>query len=409
MKKKGVNNFIINPARISYLLDLYKLSIDSFLELLNKDLKQGLMTKEGFSKIMSKKEGVGINWLKRIDKVFNCGLTWVVVKDGAPDRKKRSVFFRKEKFNADFDFYSKKVVAKYEDLKFRIEVLSKYIDFDLKNKIKEKYSIKDNPVIVAEKICNEFDIIRRNLVAKGVIKNSKDDKIYLVNLIRILEKLNIFIFEHLEMPTKKDKVSFDGFFIFPNIVVVKRQQKYFRREIFTLMHEFAHYLLNVEEVDDDDDDKLFVSKSDVENWCHSFAYYFLLGNEKTLIEKLENANKNNDFYKAEVEDIYHKTKLSFKAIYTNLLLSGKISRDGYKKIMEEINNNIRESEIKEKIKKDENKDLGVTVFGIPKPIVSNIFKDLIVSNYFEGHINEPELRSFLNISQKSPIDDVIYS
>ena len=123
----------------------------------------------------------------------------------------------------------------------------------------------------------------------------------------------------------------------------------------------------------------------------------------------ENANKNNDFYKTEVEDIYHKTKLSFKAIYTNLLLSDKISRGGYEKIMEEINNNIRESEIKEKIKKDENKDLGVAVFGVPKPIVSNIFKDLIVSNYFEGHINEPELRSFLNISQKSPIDDVIYS
>jgi Zn-dependent peptidase ImmA (M78 family) len=367
------------------------------------------MTQEALSEIIDKNEGIGVNWLKRIDKVFDCGLTWVTGKGGAPDRKKRSIFFRKEKFNTDFDFYSKKVVTRYEDLKFQIEALSKYINFDLKDKIKERYSVKDNPVLVAEKMFNEFNITKRALVAKGVIKNSRDDKTYLVNLIRVLEELNIFIFEHLEMPTKKDKVSFNGFFISPNIIVVKRQQKYLRREIFTLMHEFAHYLLNVEEVDDDDDDKLFASNSDVENWCHSFAYYFLLGDERGLINELESANKNNDFYKVEIANIYNKTKLSYKSIYTNLLFTNKISRDGYKVIMDEINNNIRINKIREKIEKDKNKDLGIAVFGVPKPIVSNIFKDLVVSNYFEGGINEPELRSFLNIKQKLPIDDVIYS
>lgn len=409
MKKKELNNFFINPERLSYLLDLYKLSIDSFLELLNKNLKRDLITKEGLKDILDKKRGISINYLRRIDKIFSCGLTWVVGKGESPDKKRRSIFFRKEKFNADFNFYSKKVVTKYEDLKFQIEVLSKYVDFDLKDKIKERYSIKDSPIIVAEKMFNEFNIIRRSLFVKGIIKNSKDDRTYLVNLIRILEELNIFVFEHLEVATKKEKVSFDGFFISPNIIVIKRQQKYLRREIFTLMHEFAHYLLKIEEVDDDDDDKLFVGDNKVENWCHSFAYYFLLGDERELINKLEVANENNNFYKAEISNIYDKTKLSFKAIYTNLLFANKISRDNYKIIMNKINENMRENEIREKIEKDKNKDLGITVFAAPKPIISNIFKDLVVSNYFEGSINEPELRYFLSIKQKFPIDDVIYS
>jgi len=409
MKKKELNIFFINPERLSYLLDLYKLSIDSFLELLNKDLKRSLITKEILSDILDKKRGISINYLKRIDKIFNCGLTWVVGKGEAPDKKKRSIFFRKEKFNADFNFYSKKVITKYEDLKFQIEALSKSVGFDLKDKIKEKYSIKDNPIIVAEKMFNEFNNIQRNFLAKGIIKNNKDDRTYLVNLIRVLEELNIFVFEHLETVTKKEKVSFDGFFISPNIIVVKRQQKYLRREIFTLIHEFAHYLLKIEEVDDDDDNKLFAGDNKVENWCHSFAYYFLLGDEKGLVNELKVANKNNNYYKTEILGIYNKTKLSFKAIYTNLLFSNKISRDNYEIIMGEINENIRANEIREKIKKDKNKDLGITVFASPKPIVSNIFKDLVVSNYFEGSINEPELRYFLNIKQKSPIDDIIYS
>ena len=118
------------------------------------------------------------------------------------------------------------------------------------------------------------------------------------------------------------------------------------------MHEFAHYLLNIEEIDDDDDDNLFVSNSNIENWCHYFAYYFLLGNKKTVIDKLEKANKSNVFNKLEVEDVYNNSKLSYKAIYTNLLLNNKISKDDYQVIIAKINENIRESEIREQIKKD---------------------------------------------------------
>ena len=402
------DKFFINKNRIKYLLDQYKLSDESFLDLFN-DGRKKIISIEDFRKINNGLTGVDINYLKRIEKIFGCGLTWVVVKDNAPDRKRKSVFFRKEKFNTYLDFYSKKVVSGYEDLKFNIEALSKYVDFNLKDKIEKKYTTKDNPSVVAEVINNDFDILRRKLLANKTIKNGNDEKTYLVNLIRMLGELNIFVFEHLEAPVRKEKVSFDGFFISPNIIVVKRQQKYLRREIFTLIHEFAHYLLNMEEVDDDDDDKIFRIESDVEQWCHSFAFYFLLGNEKKLFNDLNIANNSNNFNKTEIEKIYSKTKLSFKAIYTNLLINNKISKDAYKMIIDDINKAIREGEVRKKMKQDEQKDLGATVFGVPKPIVSNIFKELVVSNFFEGNINEPELRSFLKISQKHSIEDVIYS
>jgi hypothetical protein len=41
------------------------------------------------------------------------------------------------------------------------------------------------------------------------------------------------------------------------------------------------------QIDDDDDDKLFSGDNKVESWCHSFAYYFLLGDERGLINELK--------------------------------------------------------------------------------------------------------------------------
>jgi len=400
--------FFINKDRIKYLLDLYELTEESFLVLFNGDRKRKISF-DNFHRINAGAVGVDINYLKRLEKIFGCGLTWAAVKESAPIRKNRSIFFRKKSFNTDLDFYSKKVVSEYENLKFRIEALSHYVDFDLKDRINKVYTIGDSPATAAEEMNEEFDRIRRKLSADKIIKNGRDDKTYLSNLIRIFGELNIFIFEHLEAPVKKEKVSFDGFFISPNMIVVKRQQKYLRREIFTLLHEFAHYLLGVEEVDDDDDDRIFRVESAVEKWCHSFAFHFLLGREKQAFVALETADSGNDFDYAAVENIYDKTKLSIQAIYTNLLIGGKIGRIAYEKITDEINKNIRENEVKRKIAQDERKDSGAVVFGSPKPIVSNIFKELVVSNFFEGNINEPELRSFLNISQKCPIEDIVYS
>ena len=409
MKNKKENKFFVNPKRLVYLLDLYKLSERGFIELFNEGRARDIMTAEIFKMIIEKKEGIGVNWLKRIDKIFNKGLTWVVSGTDAPNREKSSVFFSKDKFNADLTLSSKKKISEYENLKSHIQILSNYIDFDLSDKFRKKFTIKHNAEMVADEVWGDIRSVERTLIANKTIKRPGDDRSFLENLIRIFEEFNIFTFEFTETYNQKDKASFDGFFISPNIIVVKRQQKYFRREIFTLMHEFAHYLLNVEEVDDDDDDKLFVGINSVEKWCHSFAYYFLLGEQKEVFKNLSHASENNNYYSEEIENIYKKTKLSFKAIYTNLLIAKKIDQANYDRLMDEIDANIKAGELKRKMENDMKKASGIDVFAMaPQPIVSNIFKTLVVSNYFEGNINEPELRSFLKVGQKQAIEDVIY-
>lgn len=62
------------------------------------------------------------------------------------------------------------------------------------------------------------------------------------------------------------------------MIVLKRHQISFRREIFTLIHELGHYLLNEEEIEELDYSNLARRDlSAIEKWCNDFSYYFLIG------------------------------------------------------------------------------------------------------------------------------------
>ena len=60
---------------------------------------------------------------------------------------------------------------------------------------------------------------------------------------------NIMVFEFIETWNKKEKANIDGFYLKPNLIVLKRHQS-FSREIFTLAHELGHYLLDEEEIEE---------------------------------------------------------------------------------------------------------------------------------------------------------------
>ncbi|MFX4971243.1 ImmA/IrrE family metallo-endopeptidase, partial [Acinetobacter baumannii] len=64
------------------------------------------------------------------------------------------------------------------------------------------------------------------------------------NFISKFAENNILVFEFIETHNKKEKANINGFYLTPNVIVLKRNQKSFSREIFTLAHELGHYLLN---------------------------------------------------------------------------------------------------------------------------------------------------------------------
>ena len=94
---------------------------------------------------------------------------------------------------------------------------------------------------------------------------------------------------------KKEKANIDGFFLCPNVIVLKRNQNAFNREIFTLLHELGHYLLNEEEIEQVDVLNTVNSNlSEVERWCNDFAYYFLAGDYSAIIDNMDMADASND-------------------------------------------------------------------------------------------------------------------
>lgn len=399
--------FYINPSRLSYLLDLFDLPKGEFIKLVNKDKKRDLLDIKRLNNILEKKEEVSYNVLKRIDSVFNKGLAWFISNGQVPPLKPSSIFFRKEKFNSNLDLESKKLITKYEELKFDIQIMSKYINFDPK-RISKSYSYSSKPEVVAAEIADMFKRVESTLLEKGVISKPEEDRDYLKNLVRIFEHLNIFVFEFVETWNKKDRAKFDGFFMSPNIIVVKRQ-KYYRREIFTLLHEFAHYLLEVEEIDHDPIDKNPIKLGQIEKWCYTFAFDFLIGEYSSEFNRLEYASQKNGLYSEEINELYNKTFISISAFYTRLRIDNKISQTDYDNKMDEIKDIIRKADAEKKLRREADKEKGIIQRGFsPKPIESNLFKEIVKINYFEGNINEGKLREYLRVQPDKSIAEAVY-
>ncbi len=410
MVNESVPNLKINPDRLNYLLDLYRFSKEEFVEYLNSGLKRELMNLETLNKILAKKTEVNIRILNKMDTLFSKGITWYLSKRQVPEREQSSIFFRKDSFNIDLNLESKKKINYYEELKFEIQTLCQDINFDANKKLKD-YKISDNPIDVAKELSLLFNKVEENLYSSKSIRKPRSDRDYLRNTIRVIESFNIFVFEFIETWNKKDRVNFNGFFISPNIIVLKKQ-KYPRREIFTLICEFAHYLLNYEEIDDGVIDEFDDNLSEVEKWCNTFAYYFLLNKHVGEFECLESVSKKNDFNEEEIDLLYNKTYLSKSAFYTRLRIDNKISQYDYDDIILKIRKSVikkeEELQIQRDIEKQIAKEQGKKIIAIQKPIESNLFKEIVKMNFFEGRINENKLRTHLKIKSDKSIEEVIY-
>jgi Zn-dependent peptidase ImmA (M78 family) len=331
---------------------------------------------------------IKISHLKRIDKVFNKGLEYYINPKPLAEDKDASIFFRKDKFNSELNIGAKKIVNQFEDLKNSLTAMSKLSDISLERKI-PIYSIKDNPRKVAQEIrvslCpNEFSPILRD---------------FLKELISKFAENNIMVFEFIETWNKKDTANINGFYLKPNVIVLKRQQKSFRREIFTLIHELGHYLLNEEEIEEVDVKSL--SNKDlnkIENWCNEFSYFFLIGDYANTIENLNKADSSNDYHFDLIQRISKETNLSTLALFTRLLYSKKISYKGYNSVKKELEELYRKKIEKENSKKELDKLSGIKKGGsVPKPINSPLLVNTLQTALYSGVINEYDFCKKLNI------------
>lgn len=187
------------------------------------------------------------------------------------------------------------------------------------------------------------------------------------------------------------------------MIVLKRNQRSLKREIFTLAHELGHYLLNEEEIDQNVSGELFVHElSTIEKWCNDFAYFFLSGNYSETINKFVTANANNDYYNQEIEIISENTHLSTLAIYTRLLINNQISPYNYKVVSDDIIESIRLWEEKEKQRIEQEKLKALEqgrklIAQAAKPIISPLYLETLKSALTTGLINEADFCKKLSI------------
>lgn len=358
------------------------MTIDELLKSISKGLKKPLTKSDIFS------NEINVSHLKRIDKIFNKGLHYYLDPKSPEVSKDASIFFRKTTFGTDLNIGAKKIVNQFEEFKISLSAISKLAEINIDRKL-PVISIRQNPKQLATEL-------RKSLYPEF----NSIPKEFLRNLISKFAEYNILVFEFVETWNKKEKANIDGFFLNPNVIVLKRQQTSFRREIFTLIHELGHYLLNEEEIERLDVLNLANRNlSAVERWCNDFAYYFLSGTLDTLIEGIDIADGSNDYQFELIEKISKQTHLSQIALFTRLLFKNKISQSNYNRIKSEFDEKYKQKQEEEKRLRELEKQKGIKKGGsTPKPINSPLLVSTIQTAFYEGVINEYDVCKTLNIS-----------
>ncbi len=381
MKKEYFLKIEYNISRLKYLMSLYKMTIDELISLISKGLKSPISKDELLA------NEINISYLKKIDKIFNKGLHFYFDPKSPEITKDASIFFRKSVFNGELNIGARKIVNQFEEFKISLSAIAKLSEINL-NRDFPVYTISQNPIDIAKEL--------RSFLYPVFTSDKKE---FLKLLINKLAEYNIFVFEFVETWNKKDKANIDGFFLNPNVIVLKRQQSSFRREIFTLIHELGHYLLDEEEIEELQLQNLANFKINaIEKWCNDFAYFFLIGEDFKQIDNLDNANAKNDYHHDLIKDISNRTHLSQIALFTRLLFQNKISNSNYNLIKSDFEERFRLKEEKNKLEKEQQKALGIKQGGsVPIPINSPLLISTLQTAFYEGIINEYDICKKLNI------------
>ena len=373
----------LNISRLEYLLKLYRIDREELLDMVNTEakLKNPLTQDEIFA------DEIKTSHLKKIDKIFNKGLSFYIDPSHIKINKSSNIFFRKDRFKDELNIGAKKIVNQFEDLKSTLSTISKLSQLNLK---------RNFPVSTIHQAPQEVAVLVRKKVYPSRRISKKRD--FLKQLIANLAEENVLVFEFVENHNLKHKANINGFFIQPNFIVLKRQQKSLSRELFTLAHELGHYLLNEEEIEDVDVRFNKQKESTIENWCNEFAFHFLAGSFVNDLNQLEKATEANDFHKSYLSNIASITHLSTLALYTRLLYKRKISKANYRLIKNTIINAINQKEQAEKQKRELDKELGIVSQGrAPKPINSPLYVNLLKTGLYEGIISEVDFCKHLKI------------
>lgn len=325
---------------------------------------------------------IKISVLKRIDEVFHKGLSYYLDFSPLHIDPNSKVLFRKKRFHSSLTIEDKRIVDSFESLKTLLDGYRVLTETDSKEyEFKGFASVMENPRVVA-------DAVRIHLLPH---KNIKDHKKYLQEIINKLADLNVYVFEFVETWNKRNKSTIDGFYLDPNVIVLKRQKSY-KREIFTLAHEIGHYLLGVEDVEALDMSHVDRNRIDnkVERWCNDFAFYLIAGKS---VDELNGYHGYSEDLNDAIDRLSASTHISRMAWYTKMAYENRMPMPKYHFIIKQLEdeNEARQEEAKRELN---NK---LTSPRSPKPIISPLYLETMQYAYYNGLVSESAFCESLKI------------
>lgn len=363
------------------MIGLFGLSRDELLGSISRKLKNPIQEEEIFSGEIKESH------LKKVDRIFQKGLSFYTDPKPIVPKKENSIFFRKQQFNTELGLGDREIVNKTESRILSLSALRKLSNYSTKRKL-PTYENSQSPKQAAYQI-------REKLYPE---ESYKEDRDFLKKVIQSFASNNILVIEFVENWNKKNKASVDGFFVAPDTIVIKRNRNGYKREIFTLAHELGHYLLGKEELDHL---KFSKDRDRTEKWCDEFAFYFLAGRD--VVQEMQSVP--DDLIKhdgEEILDISNKNHISRLALFVYFATNRRITWDRYSVLRDNLKAEYRRKEQKRIQQKQEG--LGPKNGRAPQPIFSPLEERIYASAFYEGVVEEYEL---LTHFKKKTVEEVL--
>ncbi|MBU4283742.1 MAG: ImmA/IrrE family metallo-endopeptidase [Nanoarchaeota archaeon] len=271
----------------------------------------------------------------------------------------------------------------------RLQRVSKELSENLKTEMETgipSVNLSDNPNLIAEKYLEIFKI---NEETRKKWKSPYDALNYFRN---ILEDRNIVVFK-ISMPIEDAR----GFTLVEEVppVIVVNSKDLPEAQVFTLLHEFGHVLLNKSGVSMPDNALFQREVNKVEKWCNEFASAILLPEDvaKTTFER----NKEDLIETQTLNRLSRKLKISKAMLLYNMSKFNYITKSQYELVLK------RYDPTQIPTKKEKKKKGGGGVSADKKCISEKgqMFVSLVSKNVNEGFITRSDALDYLSIKSQN--------
>ena len=364
----------INPEILEFAISSSGYSLEDLARKVNKK-KFDL---EYLNKLILGDVKLTITELEKIDELLKRGVPFFFLSD-IPDEE-RILRYRKKIPNLGLNPSTEVTLREFnflrEEIKFMLE--ENEIDFSRKARI---FNINNKPEDVAKHFRELFKFNNLNI--------EKEDASDVFKFLRgKIEEFNVFVFKNYTISEKLDDnlrgCIFLGNGLPPLILVNSNDNKY--AEIFTLLHEFGHFLLNKEELDTDDVSDNY--NSPIERWCNDFAYNFLISEEIEKKERFSKENSENLLKPESLNYLSKKYKVSKAAFMYRFLIKNIITLEVY--------NSFKSSYVYKK-KSDEKKRGGGDYYNTIRDKFSRKYISLVGRSYKNNTISMGEAFNYLKV------------